>query len=78
MRAFDPDLLDLLVLDLKILALPDLVAAADILFLDRLAGLGIDLLLLQAIAGLLVDAVEGDPLRARCGRIESDGARNQR
>ncbi len=77
MGALDPDLLDLVVLDLKVLALADLVAAADVLLLDRLAGLGVDLLLLETVSGLLVDPVERDPLRARRGRIKGDGAGNQ-
>ena len=47
MGAFDPELFDLFVLDLKVLPLSDLVATPNILFFDRLAGLGIDTLLLQ-------------------------------
>ena len=69
MGALDADFFDLIVLDLKILPLPDLIAPADILLLDRFPGLRIDLLLLETVPGLLVDPVEGDPLRARSGRI---------
>jgi hypothetical protein len=51
MGAFDPELFDLFVLDLKVLPLSDLVATPNILFFDRLAGFGIDKLLLQLIPG---------------------------
>src|SRR5262249_48967088 len=76
--ALDLDLLDLVVLDLEILALADLVAAADVILLDKIAGLRIDQLLLQPIAGLLVDAVEGDALGRRRRGIERDRTRDER
>jgi hypothetical protein len=50
--AFDPNLLDFLILDLEILALANLIAAANVLFVDRLAGFGVDELLLQPVPGL--------------------------
>ena len=70
--AFDPDLLDLLVLDLKVLSLADLVAATNVLFLDYRACFGVDELLLQPASGLFVDTVERNALRARRGRIKRD------
>ena len=72
MGAFDPDLLDLLVLDLEVLPLANFVAATNVLLLDRLARFGVDELLLQPVSGLLVDTVERNSLRARRGRIEGD------
>ena len=38
----------------------------------------IDLLVTDAIAGVLVDLIEGHALARRCRRIERDGARDQR
>jgi hypothetical protein len=55
--AFDPNLLDFLVLDLEVLALANLVAAANVLLLECLAGFGVDELLLQPISSLFVDPV---------------------
>jgi hypothetical protein len=52
------------------LALGHLVAAAFVLGGDRLAGLFIDELLAQAIAGGLVDLPKGDALGTRAGRME--------
>src|SRR5262249_53525212 len=75
--AFDPNLLDFLVLDLKILALANLVAPANVLLFDRLTGFGVDELLLQPVSGLFVDAGKRNALRAGRGRIKRDWARNQ-
>ena len=72
MGAFDPDLLDLLVLDLEVLPLANFVAATNVLLLDHVARFGVDELLLQPVSGLLVDTVERNTLRARRGRIEGD------
>ena len=44
--AFDPDLLDLLVLDLEVLPLTNLVAATNVLLLEHVACFGVDELLL--------------------------------
>src|ERR1700730_6767716 len=74
---FDPNLVDFIVRDLEVLALANLVAATDVLLFDRLAGFGVDELLLQPISGLFVDPVERNSLRARCGRIKRDRTRNQ-
>jgi hypothetical protein len=41
-RAFDPNLLDVLVLDLEVLTLANLVAASNVLLFDHLAGFGVD------------------------------------
>ena len=77
-RALQRHLVELLVLDQHVLALLDLIALDAVLLLDRLLGLGIDHLVVDAIAGLLVDDVEADAL-ARGGRgIERNRARNQR
>jgi len=72
--AFDLNLLDFLVLDLEVLALANLVAAANVLLLECLAGFGVDELLLQSVCGLFVDPVERNSLRARRGRIKRDRA----
>src|SRR3984893_13484143 len=74
---FDPNLLDFLVLHLEILALANLVAAANVLLFDRLAGFGVDALLLLPVSGIFVDPVERNALRTRRGRIKRDRARNQ-
>jgi hypothetical protein len=63
---------------LKVLALADLVAAADVLLVHRLGGLCIDKLLLEPVAGLLVDPVERDPFRTRCRRLERNRAGYER
>ena len=51
--------------DLEVLALSNLGASANVLLFDRLAGFGVDELLLQPVSGLLVDPVERNALRAR-------------
>ena len=75
--ALDLDRFELLVLDDQILALGDLVAAAFVLGIDRLAGFLIDELLTQPIAGRLVDLPEGDALCGRAGGVQCDRARDQ-
>ena len=40
------------------MTLADFVSAPDVLAIDRLAGLCVNILLLEAIAGLLIDAIE--------------------
>src|SRR5262249_27747840 len=77
-RAFDLERLDLLVLDENVLALGDLITLADVVLLDRVAGLAVDQLLPEAVAGLLVDAGERHPLRARCRRLKRRRARGER
>jgi hypothetical protein len=47
-----------MILDQEVLALANLVAATNVLLVNRLAGFGVDELLLQPISGLLVNAVE--------------------
>jgi hypothetical protein len=42
------------------LALADLIASRDILPRDNVAGLGIDVLLLEPVSGLPIDAIEAD------------------
>src|ERR1700680_2465773 len=61
--AFDLDGLQLLVLDEEELAFADLVAAALVVGIDRVAGLLVDELLAQPVSGLAVDLAEGNPLR---------------
>ena len=63
MRAFNLDGLQLLVLDEEELAFADLVAAALVVGIDRVAGLLVDELLAQPVAGPAVDLAEGNPLR---------------
>ena len=57
-RALELDRVDLLGLDLDVLALGELVAPSLVVLVDGLAGLLIDHLLAQAVAGLAVDLVE--------------------
>jgi len=68
---------ELRVLNDEVLALGHLVAAAFVLGGDRLAGLFIDELLAQAIAGGLVDLPEGDALGTRAGRMERNRTGDQ-
>jgi len=58
MVAFDMDRFQLFPLDLDIFALFQLIAAAFLIGFDDIAGLGIDHLLLQPVAGFPVDHVE--------------------
>src|SRR6202007_1019824 len=58
MSALDLDFFDFVVLDREVLALANLVAATNVLLFDRLAGFGIDELLLQPVSGLFVDPAE--------------------
>jgi hypothetical protein len=62
-RTFNLDGLQLLVLDEEELAFADLVAAGLVVGIDRVAGLLVDELLAQPVAGLAVDLAEGNPLR---------------
>src|SRR2546425_6228921 len=68
--ALDPDRFELGILNDEVLALGHLVAAAFVLGGDRLAGLFIDELLAQAIAGGLVDLPQGDALGTRAGGMQ--------
>jgi hypothetical protein len=68
--ALDLDRFELRVLNDEVLALGHLVTTGFVLGSDRLAGLFIDELLAQAIAGGLVDLPEGDALGRRAGRME--------
>src|ERR1041385_5301410 len=78
MRALDLDLLELVVLTQDVLAIGNLVPAPDVFLLPRIAALRVHQELLQAVAGLLVDAVERHALGARRRRIERDRTRDQR
>jgi hypothetical protein len=75
--ALDLDRLKLLVLDLDELILADLVATAFVFAVDRLQGLGIDELLLEAVACRFIDLPERYPLGRRRCRIEGDWARDE-
>src|SRR5215831_4007924 len=59
-RAFNLNGLELLVLDKEILAFSDLIPSRSVLPRDDLAGLGIDVLLLQPVSSLSIDAIETD------------------
>jgi len=65
MGALDLNFFQFRVLDLHVLALGDFVAAADIVFVDWLTGFRINILLLESVPRLFVDAVERHPFRAR-------------
>src|SRR5438876_8075137 len=54
-----------------------LITARLLIALDHVAGLGVDHLLLQAVAGLLVDHVEVGLFDRRRGRIKRHRARDQ-
>src|SRR6266516_4842088 len=61
----------------EVLALGDLVAAAFVFGGDRLAGLFIDELLAQTIAGGLVDLPQRDTLGRRAGRVQRNRTRDE-
>jgi hypothetical protein len=67
--ALDLERLDFFVLDLEIDVLLDLVAFDDVGALNILGGLGIDFFVLDAVAGVAVELIEGDALRTRRRRI---------
>src|SRR5213078_1073669 len=75
--AFDLDRFELGILDDEVLAFGDLVAAAFVFGGDRLAGLFIDELLSQAIAGGLVDLPERDALGGRARRMQRNRTGDQ-
>jgi hypothetical protein len=75
--ALDLDRVQLRILDDEVLALGDLVAAAFVLGGNRLAGLFIDELLAQAIAGDLVDLPQRDALDTRAGCLKRNRTGDQ-
>ena len=77
MGTLDLDSFELRVLNDEVLALGHLVAAAFLLGGDRLAGVFINELLAQAIAGGLVDLPQRDALGARAGRMERNWTGDQ-
>jgi hypothetical protein len=76
-RAFNLNGLELLVLYNEILAFADLIPSPYVLPRDDLAGPGIHILLLQAVSGLPIDAIETDFFPQRGGRVESDWTGNE-
>src|SRR5262245_49005052 len=75
--ALDLDRFELRILNDEVLALGHLVAAAFVLGGARLAGLFIDELLAQAIAGGLVDLPQRDALGTRAGRMQRNRTGDQ-
>ncbi len=69
-RRFQRDVLELLLRHLDEGVGVDLVALDDVLVGDLLAGVGVHLGVLDAVAGLPVELVEGDLFGFRRGRIE--------
>src|SRR5262249_31811890 len=67
-----------LILNNHVLALCDLIAAHHLVPRDDLAGLRINILLLQSVARFPVDPIETHFFAERRGRIERNGARDQR
>jgi len=67
-RALDADLVELGILDGQVVVAIDAETLDLVFALDQLAGLGVDELALDAVAGVSVERVEGDARgRARCG-----------
>jgi hypothetical protein len=62
-RAFQRNRVELLVLEHDVVALVALIALDLVCVLDRLAGLGVDILALDAVAGRAVEGVETYLLR---------------
>src|SRR5262245_60808188 len=77
-RALDLDGLYLLIFNDHVLALCNLIAAHHVIPRDDLASLGIDVLLFQSVARFPVDPIETHFFAERGGRIERNGARDQR
>src|SRR5262249_38599351 len=67
-----------IILNNHVLALCDLIAAHHVVPRDHLAGLRIDILLFQSVARFPVDPIETHFFAERGGRIERNGARDQR
>jgi hypothetical protein len=65
-------------LELDVVAFGDLVALDDVACIYLLAGLRIDLAILDAMAGALVDLMEADLLALGGGREERDRTRDER
>ena len=76
--AFDLDGFQFVLFDLDILALLQFVPARLLFAFDHVAGLGVDHLLFQPVAGFPVDHVEVGLLDRRGGRIERHGTRHER
>ena len=72
--ALDLDRLQLLIFDEEELAFADLVAPSLLGALDRFAGLLIDKLLAQPVAGLAVDLAKRNPFRSRTRGMKRYGA----
>jgi hypothetical protein len=64
--------------ELDVFALANLVALDDVLALDLVAGVGIDLAVLDAVAGGLVELMEADLLPLGRRREKRDRAGNER
>jgi hypothetical protein len=77
-RRFQRDVLEFFLRHLDEGVGVDLVALHDVLVGDFLAGVGIDLGVLDAVAGLPVELVEADLLGFRRGRIERDRTGDER
>jgi hypothetical protein len=75
---FQRDVLKLVLRHLDIGVGVDLVALHDIVGRDFLAGVGVDLGIFDAMAGLAVDLIEADLLGIRGCRIQSDRAGHER
>jgi hypothetical protein len=66
--AFQRDGVELFSFEFDVFALADLVALNDVVGLDLAPRLGVDLFVLDSIAGLLVQLVKANLLALRCGR----------
>jgi hypothetical protein len=75
--AFDLNSVQLFLFDLDIFALFQFVAAGFLIAFDHVAGLGVDHLLLEPVAGLLVDHMEVGLFDRRRGRVERHRASHE-
>jgi hypothetical protein len=78
-RAFDGHCFKLLRFELDVLALPRFVALDDVVLRNLVAGVGIDLAVFDAIAGVLVDLVKPDlfPFGRRREKLDRAGHQRQ-
>src|SRR6185437_10621680 len=75
---FQRDVIELVLRDFDVGVGVDLVALHDVVVGDLLAGVGVDLGIFDAVAGLAIDLVETDLFAIRRRRIKGDRAGHER